>query len=245
MEMAETIQIRFDQRKNGAPFVVPFMPFVWHNKPTLLPLIPINIPFIGIWRKYSGFSLLELIITLSILAILATVAIPSMSTVIQNNRRTTQVNDFVADLNMARTEAIKRGGTSGWALASISVVVCAGTGTNCAGTDFTAGRLIFVDTDNDSTIDANEDTLRVRESLTGSSNSLKASNGGLATIGATPVSAGGGVIQFGGRGTVTNGVGYWAYTLCDSRGPANGRLVVLNTATGQVQVMTAPPTTCI
>jgi len=60
-------------------------------------------------KTNNGFTLIELLITLLIAAILVTIAIPNFSGLIQNNRIITQTNDLIADLNFARSEAIKRG----------------------------------------------------------------------------------------------------------------------------------------
>ena len=56
-----------------------------------------------------GFTLLELMVTIAVLAILATVGVPSFRDLIQNNRVTTQTNELVSALSFARTEAVKRG----------------------------------------------------------------------------------------------------------------------------------------
>jgi type IV fimbrial biogenesis protein FimT len=56
-----------------------------------------------------GFTLLELMVAIAVLAILATVGVPSFNELIQNNRVTTQTNELVSALNFARTDAIKRG----------------------------------------------------------------------------------------------------------------------------------------
>jgi type IV fimbrial biogenesis protein FimT len=56
-----------------------------------------------------GFSLVELLIVLAIASILLTMAVPSFRTLIQNLQVTTAVNDLFAAINLARSEAIKRG----------------------------------------------------------------------------------------------------------------------------------------
>ena len=56
-----------------------------------------------------GFTLIELMVTVSVAAILLTVGVPSFREVIRSNRLSTCANEFVATLNLARSEAIKRG----------------------------------------------------------------------------------------------------------------------------------------
>lgn len=60
-------------------------------------------------KKNPGFTLIELMIGLALLSILMVMAIPSMTDIIKNNRLTTQANEFITAMHLARSEAIKRG----------------------------------------------------------------------------------------------------------------------------------------
>jgi type IV fimbrial biogenesis protein FimU len=58
---------------------------------------------------YKGFTLVELMVTVAVLAILVTVGIPSFVSLLNNSRADTEVSDLVRGLNYARLEAINRG----------------------------------------------------------------------------------------------------------------------------------------
>ncbi|MFA1025669.1 putative Pillin [Pseudomonas syringae pv. helianthi] len=57
----------------------------------------------------KGFSLIELLVTVSLVGILAAIAIPSFTSSIQSNKADTELSDLQRALNYARLEAINRG----------------------------------------------------------------------------------------------------------------------------------------
>ena len=57
----------------------------------------------------SGFTLIELAVSLSVAAILFTVAVPSFTGLIRDVQISSATNDFFAAINLARAEAIPRG----------------------------------------------------------------------------------------------------------------------------------------
>jgi type IV fimbrial biogenesis protein FimT len=109
--------------------------------------------------RSRGFSLIELITTLAVAAIILTVGVPGFQTMVQNNRMTTDLNRLVTDLNLARMEAIKRGE---------DVTICKKNtaGTNCDNANtWDLGWIVFNDPDRDGIVDDVEEIIRVNPEL--------------------------------------------------------------------------------
>ena len=60
-------------------------------------------------RRPLGVTLVELVITIALVAILLGLGVPAMRELIQNNCQATQINDLLLSLNLARTAAVKHG----------------------------------------------------------------------------------------------------------------------------------------
>ncbi len=58
--------------------------------------------------KQGGFTLVELMFTIMVLGVLLGLAVPNFRNFLRNSNLTTSANELLADLNLARTEAIKR-----------------------------------------------------------------------------------------------------------------------------------------
>lgn len=112
-------------------------------------------------NRNAGFTLIELLVTVTVLAIVLAFGLPNLQELIQNNRLVTQINEFVTDLNLARSEAVKRGS---------SVTMCKRNtaGNNCDnGASWLAGWLVFADLNHDGDVDSGESILKIHGDMKG------------------------------------------------------------------------------
>ena len=93
-------------------------------------------------RHVAGVTLVELMITLSVLVLMTTVGIPSMTAVIHNHRVAIAANDLTLALTLARSEAIRRG-TDMRVCASSDGVDCDITNTNDCSADWSGGWIVL------------------------------------------------------------------------------------------------------
>lgn len=109
---------------------------------------------------HSGFTLVELLVALGVFALLVGIGVPGLSALVQNNRMTASVNDLVATLQLARSEAVKR---------RQPIAIChsdnAEGDAECGGNGWQDGWLVWVDDDDDRQRDADELVLRASGGL--------------------------------------------------------------------------------
>jgi type IV fimbrial biogenesis protein FimT len=173
-------------------------------------------------KRQSGFTLVELLITLAIAGVLASIAFPNFKTTMQNGRLTTQANDLLGALVFARSQAVST---------NRYVTVCSSTDqTSCSSSNAWASGWIICQEPaanvapfscSGVTSSANG-LLRVHEAITG--NNTLTNTSGLKTITFKPNGA-------------LNGVSGLYFDVCDLRGPSFGRGIYVYPS-GQARVST-------
>lgn len=162
-----------------------------------------------------GFTIPEIIITLGIVAIVLSMAVPAVSSTIKDNRLATNLNQLVTDLHFARSEAVKRG---------VRVILCRSADPNastptCGGTTktWTSGYLIFADDGNytNNRYDAGTDTLlRLGQPIT--TNVTRLTNW-----------AWNNNLEFNANGSTNEGGSTALMSICDTRGNKHGRQITV------------------
>jgi type IV fimbrial biogenesis protein FimT len=128
-------------------------------------------------KKMLGFTLMEMLITMAIAAILLGIGIPSFRYITNSNRIAGEVNGLLGDMQYARAEAMKEGRT---------VSVCTSAdGTQCSGANavnWQSGWIVFSNPNSNASVDANETILRVQTPFSSTDTFLANNNIGLVTF---------------------------------------------------------------
>lgn len=98
----------------------------------------------------SGFTLIELMVTLAVLVVLMAVGVPSMSDFSANNRVASAKSGFASAVALARTEAARRG----------RLVFIRAEAGGSVGNEFAGGWSVVVDTNGSGAPDAGDEVLR-------------------------------------------------------------------------------------
>ena len=110
-------------------------------------------------RGNSGYTMMELVMTMAIVAILGTIAVPGFKFVTTSNRIATEVNGLLSDIQFARSQAVKEG---------LPVTVCTSSdGATCTSTDWGLGWIVFLDANSSKSVDAGEAIIRTQPAFTG------------------------------------------------------------------------------
>ena len=165
------------------------------------------------YKKSRGFTLPEIMITMGIIAIVLSTAVPSVNSMIKNNRLATQLNSVVTHIHVARAEAAKR---------DVRVILCRSASPNatspsCGGNTqiWESGYIVFADDGNysNNVYDAGTDTLLIRGQP--STSGVKMRTNGTWNRN----------LEFNPDGSTNGGGATALMALCDSRGNTHGRQI--------------------
>ena len=110
-------------------------------------------PTFNTQRRNQGFTLIELMITIAIAAILLAFSLPSFQSTMTSSQLTTKANDLITALNTARGAAIK---------SNTAATLCRSTaGTACDGATWADGWLAWVDLNRNGALNAPAEVLNL------------------------------------------------------------------------------------
>jgi type IV fimbrial biogenesis protein FimT len=173
--------------------------------------------------RSRGLTLIELLMTLALAALLLGMAAPSMAAIMNSTKLTSTTNTFLAGLRLARSEAVRRGGR---------VAMCkSADGTACAATGgWEQGWIIFHDPNGNGVVDPGERLLQRTE----------AQDEGIVFSGTQNVARAITFTATGRNRTLAGGMQAGTLTLCNKRDAAGpGRKIIIASG-GRSRVLALP-----
>jgi len=166
-------------------------------------------------RKQTGFTIMELMIVVTIVGILGALALPGLKEWSLNANRTAALTEFLGSLHLARSESVKR---------NVRVGMCptkdaADPEAGCAESkSWEIGWIVFVDADGDMNLGDDEEILAAIDAIH-TDFTLASSTGDIALD-----------FRPNGRLETNNLAETVDFNLCDSRGADQGRVISVNTS---------------
>jgi len=194
--------------------------YAWYKPRILLMKLPSREIQMGSQR---GVTLLELLMVVTILAIVATIGVPGLRELVLANRQNGAINELVASFQLARSDAITfRGGA---AVGGGQVAICpsADADADSCGEDWSLGWIVFRDNDGDSDLGAADEILRITAPQPG-----------------LDITSTADMIQYRRDGRASTAA---QLTFCDSRGDRAARRVALDFS-GRVSTFKPPASSC-
>ncbi len=173
-------------------------------------------------HKQTGFTLIELLVTLAVASIVVSMAVPAFTNFIKDSQIVADGNGLVADVNLARSEAIKRG---------VRVSVCGTANPNAAaptcvgGTAWSGGWIVFADANANDSFDGGETLIKVGQAVSANVTIISNLN----------------AVQYRPDGTINGN--QMAYAICDDRGVTKGSQFQINIL-GRPRTLDADPLSC-
>ena len=159
-----------------------------------------------------GFTLVEVMMSLAVAAILVAIGLPSMRSMVQNDRQWTQATTLVIGLNAARSEARKQ---------DVSVNICPSTdGLTCNGASWSQGWIVVSTAPAANTVGP----IIAGPALPTGTTLISASSPAGTAVSTLSFLSNGMVLL---NNTLSSNA---AFTMCDSRGPSQARSIVVSLA---------------
>ena len=131
---------------------------MWSNMKSIVKMMLADFFFqkrVALYRQ-KGVTLIEMMVTISIMGIILAISWPSLQDFVNSNRRAAVMNELTAAFHHAKSEAIKR---------NANVTICrSANGASCGG-QWENGWIVFFDADASGSVDAGDTLIERRGAL--------------------------------------------------------------------------------